>query len=69
MVPGRLEERPKLSTGGGDNFNAGLTWGLLQGFSLPEAAAFANAASGFFVAGGISPDLKNLNNTYLKLCY
>jgi len=29
---------------------------LLQGFSLPEAVAFANAASGFFVAGGISPD-------------
>ena len=60
MVPGRKVERPMISTGGGDNFNAGLTWGLLQGFSLPEAAVFANAAGGFFVAKGKSPDPQKL---------
>ena len=48
-------EKPLISTGGGDNFNAGLTFGLLNDWHMNECLALANAVSGFYVSHGYSP--------------
>ena len=40
---------PKLTTGAGDNFNAGFCVGLLANLSAPELLASATASSGFYV--------------------
>lgn len=45
---------PKLSTGGGDNFNAGLCSALQQGMSLRQSLLVASAASSYFVSTGKS---------------
>ena len=46
---------PKLTTGAGDNFNAGFCWGLLQGLSSHEAAKAAVLVSSLYVEQGRSP--------------
>lgn len=57
---GRQIQKPLLSTGGGDNFNAGFAFALLQGMSSEEALAVANGVSGFYVSQGRSPDREEL---------
>jgi hypothetical protein len=62
-VPGRLVAKPVLSTGGGDNFNAGFCTGLLNGLTAKDAASFAVMVSSFYVGNGRSPrraDLQSL---------
>jgi len=44
--------RPKLSTGGGDNFNAGFCWAMLMGLDITSSLIIANAISGFYVKNG-----------------
>ena len=56
----RQIKRPKLSTGGGDNFNAGYAYGILQGMTPPEALTVANEVSGFYVSHGHSPNRDEL---------
>ena len=51
---------PRISTGGGDNFNGGLCFGLLHGFSLKESLKLGNAGSGYYVRYGKSPNLSRL---------
>ena len=51
-VPTKKITSPKISTGGGDNFNAGLAFALICGLNYPESAAVANAESSFYVAHG-----------------
>ena len=46
-------ENPKILTGGGDNFNAGFCYALLNGFSLFQSLLLANAVSGSYVKNGI----------------
>ncbi len=60
MEMGYYTRIPKISTGGGDNFNAGLCFGLLQGFSLRESLRLGNAVSGYYVRTGESPQLGEL---------
>ena len=48
----KLIKNPKVSTGGGDNFNAGLLYGLLTGLDLEGAMITGNAASGFYITQG-----------------
>lgn len=48
-------DKPVLSTGGGDNFNAGLTVGLLSDLHMNDCLALANAVSGWYVSHGESP--------------
>ena len=48
-VDGPLVKQPKLSTGAGDNFNAGFCLGELIGCSFEESLACGCAASGFYV--------------------
>lgn len=57
---GYFTSTPKLSTGGGDNFNAGLCFGMLHGLSLGESLKLGNAVSGYYVRNGKSPDIGQL---------
>ncbi len=54
-------ERPLLSTGGGDNFNAGYCFARLAGFDTPLALVVAAAVAGFYVTTGNSPTLPQLS--------
>ncbi len=60
MVKGPYTSRPLLTTGGGDNFNAGYCNGLLWGFSSKEALTCGVATSGYYVRNGKSPTVKEL---------
>ncbi len=53
-VAGRRVDRPRISTGGGDNFNAGYCLGLLAGLPMGNRLETATAASGFYVEQGRS---------------
>ncbi len=57
---GYFTSTPKLSTGGGDNFNAGLCFGMLHGLPLQESLKLGNAVSGYYVRNGKSPDIRQL---------
>jgi hypothetical protein len=52
--------RPALSTGAGDNFNAGYCNALLYGMSLDEALLLGNATAGYYVRFGKSPTIPEL---------
>ncbi len=67
---------PKISTGAGDNFNAGFCAAQLLELDLESSAIFANAVSGYYVRTGTSAQLpaiinfldntqKNLTKLYL----
>jgi sugar/nucleoside kinase (ribokinase family) len=46
---------PRISTGGGDNFNAGYCFARLAGFDLHAALTVASAVAGLYVATADSP--------------
>lgn len=56
----RYIKKPVLSTGGGDNFNAGFVYGLLCGMEVELCMQMANFVSGFYVSHGYSPDREEL---------
>lgn len=51
---------PKLTTGAGDNFNAGFCQGLLAGLEPQEMLAAGTANSGFYVRNGKSAKASDL---------
>ncbi|HHY82858.1 MAG TPA: hypothetical protein GX505_09310 [Clostridiales bacterium] len=51
---------PLLTTGAGDNFNAGLGFGLLSGLSLDDAVITASMTASYYVANGSSPVISEL---------
>jgi hypothetical protein len=51
---------PKLSTGGGDNFNAGFLFALSQNMTLEEALTIGVATSGYYVRAAKSPHIDEL---------
>ncbi|MDY0074431.1 MAG: PfkB family carbohydrate kinase [Acholeplasmataceae bacterium] len=57
---GPLSNKPKLTTGAGDNFNAGFVFGLLLGLNAHDALLMGMATSGFYVRQAKSP-------TYVEL--
>lgn len=61
-LKGKLVAKPKISTGGGDNFNAGFCYGLLYGMSPKATMLTAMATSGAYVQHGESPSKKTLIN-------
>ena len=64
-LEGFIIEEPKISTGGGDNLNAGFCLGYILGFSLEESMILGMATSGAYVKNGKSPDIQELIS-YLK---
>ncbi|MDP4089429.1 MAG: hypothetical protein Q8930_09205 [Bacillota bacterium] len=62
-APSLYVKSPKLSTGGGDNFNAGLCLGFLLGLDLAGALYAANGTSGYYVRNAQSPTIENLIET------
>lgn len=57
---GPLAQKPKLTTGAGDNFNAGFVFGLLLGLNASEALLLGMATSGFYVRQARSPKYREL---------
>lgn len=51
---------PKLSTGAGDNFNAGFCYGLLQEWALDVCLSMGTTVSGYYVRHAQSPSLVQL---------
>lgn len=60
LIPGPYTAKPVLTTGAGDNFNAGFCLGLLMGLSLENILLLAKASSGFYVRHGYSPSFEQL---------
>lgn len=54
-VDGPFTPKPKLTTGAGDNFNAGFCHGHLQGLSPHESLVSGVSTSGFYVRNARSP--------------
>ncbi len=52
--------KPKLTTGAGDNFNAGFMLGLLLGLKPKEALLTGMATSGYYVRNAKSPNYREL---------
>ncbi len=57
---GPYVKNPLLSTGAGDNFNAGFVLGLLLGLAPDECLLTGMATSGFYVRNAKSPDYAEL---------
>ena len=53
-------ESPVLTTGAGDNFNAGVIAGLLAGLPLEAGLRMGTMTASFYVATGRSPTLPEL---------
>lgn len=57
---GPLAKNPKLTTGAGDNFNAGFVYGLLLGLTPHESLLLGMSTSGFYVRETKSPTMVEL---------
>jgi hypothetical protein len=60
MVEGPFTAAPKITTGAGDHFNAGVCVGKLLGLSLGHALQLGVATSGFYVRHAVSPNREQL---------
>ncbi len=60
VLDGPFCANPKLTTGAGDNFNAGFCLGLLAGLEPQELLAAGTANSGFYVRNAKSATAKDL---------
>lgn len=59
-VGGPHTSNPFLTTGAGDNFNAGFCNALVNGLTPEQALVLGNATSGFYVRNGHSPNFDQL---------
>ncbi len=64
-VDGPYTPKPKLTTGAGDNFNAGFMLGRLLGLSPKESLITGVATSGYYVRNAQSPNYEELK-TFIK---
>jgi sugar/nucleoside kinase (ribokinase family) len=60
FVDGPLVERPMITTGAGDHFNAGFCLGKLLGFENAPSALCGVSSSGFYVRTAQSPSVEDL---------
>ncbi len=65
MLEGHVVKEPKISTGGGDNLNAGFCTGYLTGLTTEESMILGMATSGAYVKNGKSPSIDEIIE-YLK---
>lgn len=61
-MPGPYCEDPVLTTGAGDVFNSGFTYGLLHGLSPEACLLLGNTASGYYVRKGDWSDPETLSD-------
>jgi hypothetical protein len=59
-VNGPYTPSPKLTTGAGDNFNAGFSHAWMYGLKPSECCATGVSTSGFYVRNGFSPNKEQL---------
>lgn len=59
-VKGPYTPSPKLTTGAGDNFNAGFSHAWMYGLKPAECCATGVSTSGFYVRNGYSPNKEEL---------
>jgi hypothetical protein len=59
-LDGLVIMEPKISTGGGDNLNAGFCTGYILGFTMEESMILGMATSGAYVKHGTSPDIPSI---------
>jgi sugar/nucleoside kinase (ribokinase family) len=59
-VAGPYVEKPKITTGAGDHFNAGFCVGRLLGFDLASSLQMGVGTSGYYVRTSKSPSSKDL---------
>ena len=60
VLSGPYTSTPKISTGAGDHFNAGLCLGLLLGGQLDESLLIGLVAAGYYVQQAHSPNVEQL---------
>ena len=61
-VPGPFTEKPLITTGAGDHFNAGFVTGQLLGFAPESCLTLGVGTSGYYVRTGRSPSLADLKS-------
>lgn len=59
-VAGPYVEKPKITTGAGDHFNAGFCLGRMLGFDLTASLQVGVGTSGFYVRQAKSPSVRDL---------
>jgi hypothetical protein len=59
-LEGKLVPEPRISTGGGDNLNAGFCAGYLLDLTPEESMILGMATSGAYVQNGKSPDIREI---------
>ena len=64
---GPFVQKPKISTGAGDHFNAGFSLGRVLGFPLAECLCVGVGTSGYYVRSGISPTAQQLSEFCAEL--
>jgi len=62
MQEGPCCKHPKLTTGAGDNFNAGFVFGLGMGLAMDECLALGMANSGFYVRNAKSGSINDVSD-------
>lgn len=60
QIGGYYTTSPKISTGGGDNFNAGFCFGKLLNLNLANSLLLGVATAAAYVQKGYSPDINEL---------
>lgn len=66
VVKGPYCEKPKLTTGAGDNFNAGFVYGYTMGFSMKQSLLMGVSTSGYYVRNCASPGLEEIRTFLLE---
>lgn len=64
---GPFVDRPKISTGAGDHFNAGFCLGRVLGFDLHESLCAGVGTSGYYVRTAVSPSAAQLAEFVAKM--
>lgn len=59
-IEGPFTSKPRLTTGAGDNFNAGFCLGLMLKLGMEDSLALGKATSGFYVRNMRSPSWEEL---------